>query len=69
MDVSVWFWKTRVANQPGVKNMQFGATTKAINGPIECSGGGNQTPQKRYQIYLKVADAFGVKKKASSSGC
>ncbi|KAL0265744.1 UNVERIFIED_CONTAM: hypothetical protein PYX00_011459 [Menopon gallinae] len=68
MDVSVWFWKTRVASQPGVKNMQFGATTKAINGPIEC-GGKSQTPQKRYQIYLKVAEAFGIKKKATSDGC
>ncbi|KCZ76778.1 hypothetical protein H311_02220 [Anncaliia algerae PRA109] len=69
MDVSIWFWQNRVANQPGVKEGQFGATTKAINGPIECSGGGNDTPQKRYDIYTKVAKILGVTNLASPDGC
>ncbi|RVD93253.1 endochitinase [Tubulinosema ratisbonensis] len=69
IDVSIWFWKNRVANEPGVKDGQFGATTKAINGPIECSGGGSETPQKRYDIYTKVAKAMGVENLASPDGC
>lgn len=69
MDVSIWYWQSKVATAPGVKEMKFGATTKAINGAIECSGSGNATPKKRFEIYKKVAQAFGVSNLASEDGC
>nr|ALV66657.1 putative endochitinase [Muscidifurax raptorellus] len=66
--VSVWYWKERVRPVVGDSN-KFGLTTKAINGALECSGGWNEQAANRYQYYLKVADALGVKNKASESGC
>ncbi|XP_046399308.1 endochitinase At2g43610-like [Ischnura elegans] len=69
MRVSVWYWTERVRPQLGGRYDCFGKTTKAINGAIECSGGYNSVAAKRYQYYLKVADALGVQNKASERGC
>ncbi|XP_046398677.1 endochitinase At2g43620-like [Ischnura elegans] len=69
MLVSVWYWRTKVRRQLGSKFDCFGLTTKAINGAIECSNGYNETAAKRYQYYLKVADALGIQNKASERGC
>nr|ALV66649.1 putative endochitinase [Nasonia oneida] len=66
--VSVWYWEARVKPVVGGSN-QFGLTTRAINGAIECSGGWNERAANRYQIYLQVADALGVWNKASENGC
>ena len=67
--VSVWYWTARVRPQIAGRENQFGATTKAINGAIECSGGWNERAANRYRIYLKVADALGVMNKAVEDGC
>lgn len=67
--VSVWYWKERVRPTLCQNKNKFGATTKAINGAIECSGGYNQRAANRYQIYLKVAKALHVTNLASESGC
>lgn len=68
---STWFWKNRVENQPGVKGgKKFGLTTKAINGPLECSGGGNVTSaKKRYSVYKILCEEMGIKDIASEGGC
>ncbi|MEV0246787.1 chitinase [Nocardia sp. NPDC050712] len=58
--VSFWYWRTRVAVAPGY-GQGFGATTKAINGALECSGGDSTKAEKRYEIYTKVAAALNEK--------
>nr|ALV66651.1 putative endochitinase 2 [Spalangia endius] len=67
--VSVWYWKARVRPQIRGQEDCFGATTNAINGAIECSGGFNQQAYNRYQKYLKVADAMNIRNKARENGC
>ncbi|KAJ8684216.1 hypothetical protein QAD02_020008 [Eretmocerus hayati] len=69
VDVSTWYWRDRVRPQVASKKGQFGATTRAINGAIECSGGFNQRASNRYQCYLKVADALKITNKDAENGC
>ncbi|KAJ1908723.1 hypothetical protein IWQ60_011562, partial [Tieghemiomyces parasiticus] len=64
--VSLWYWKARVHNAPGVSEGKFGAATKAINGGLEC-GTGSPTPAKRFAIYEKVLKAFNVQATPDSS--
>lgn len=66
---AIWFWKTRVWNQGDVSKLRFGSATKAINGPIECSGGKNQQAIHRWEIYQKVAGALNAQPKATEGGC
>ncbi|WEL39531.1 endochitinase [Encephalitozoon hellem] len=68
-DVSIFYWETRVANAPGVKENHFGATTKAINGALECTGSNVDKSKKRYEIYKALVEAFGVSNPADESGC
>lgn len=68
VDVSTWYWETRVRPVLGNSN-QFGLTTKAINGGIECSGGPNERAQKRYAFYQKIADVMKIQNKAVENGC
>jgi chitinase len=65
MDSSEWFFSRIVTDDSG----QFGLTTKAINGAIECSPSytGN-TPQKRYEIFDALAKRVGLTG-YSSAGC
>ncbi|EJW02692.1 hypothetical protein EDEG_02924 [Edhazardia aedis USNM 41457] len=65
---AIWFWKEIVRVAEGVKDNHFGATTKAINGPLEC-GTGSETPAKRYGIYKKVAEVLSITDLADESGC
>lgn len=69
--VSEWFWDNRVATAQGVKDKkQFGLTTKAINGALECKGNANiDKSKKRYAIYKSIAKAMGITNPASESGC
>ncbi|ELQ76425.1 putative chitinase [Trachipleistophora hominis] len=69
MQTSVWYWQTKVANAPGVKENKFGATTKAINGALECKGQNVDKSKKRYDIYKKVVKVLNIKNPASESGC
>ncbi|ELA42015.1 uncharacterized protein VICG_00862 [Vittaforma corneae ATCC 50505] len=68
--VSEWFWDKKVMTAPGVKDKkQFGSTTKAINGAIECGGSGTDQAKKRYTLYKSMAKAMGITNLASEAGC
>lgn len=67
---SMWYWDKRVLTAPGVKDKkQFGLTTKAINGPIECGKGSNPQAEKRYKLYKAIAKEMGVTNLAANTGC
>ncbi|XP_058795552.1 uncharacterized protein LOC131666711 [Phymastichus coffea] len=68
VQVSTWYWETRVRPVLGKSN-KFGLTTKAINGAIECSGGWNERAANRYKVYLKIAEVMKIKDKAVENGC
>ncbi|CAL8128785.1 unnamed protein product [Orchesella dallaii] len=55
-----WFWGERVHNQAGVQQGRFGASTRAINGGLECSAPGNAQAQARFRLYGNVRRAFGL---------
>jgi hypothetical protein len=39
-DTALWYWRAAVHDYPGVTQGHFGASTRAINGQLECSGSG-----------------------------
>lgn len=58
-------------DQNGVQQGQFGVTTKAINGGLEC-GSNPPNPNgrvKRFQLYGQVRRAFGLPGAGDNSGC
>jgi len=59
-DTAFWYWKTSVHGQPGVAEGQFGVTTRAINGALECSGPHQDLAVKRFNMYKIVRVAFGI---------
>ncbi|OAG29557.1 hypothetical protein NEDG_00690 [Nematocida displodere] len=65
---SIWFWNTNVMTSKAPLT-QFGLTTKAINGSIECGKGQQPAPVNRWQNYQKIAKVLGVTNLASESGC
>ena len=67
--VSFWYWKVNVHSRPGVSSGQFGVTTNAINGGLECSGPYQDKARKRFDIYKKVLTAFNINEAAIESGC
>jgi len=65
MDSGAWFFETIVTDRSG----QFGLTTKAINGALECPTGSVSTKAKqRYEIFVAIATAVGMTG-YSESGC
>nr|XP_019546612.2 endochitinase At2g43590-like [Aedes albopictus] len=58
MRVSVWFWEARVRPEGGPSSNNFGLTTKAINGGLEPPG--SDLARRRYNLYVRVANALGV---------
>ena len=64
MDSGAWFFETNVTDETG----KFGLTTKAINGPLECSSGSSTTAKHRYEIFVALASAVGMTG-YSESGC
>lgn len=64
---ALWYWKSRVHAQ--VQGGEFGKSTKAINGALECSGGATDKPKKRFEIYKKVMVAFGITEAPIERGC
>jgi hypothetical protein len=57
LDSAAWFFETDVTDSGG----QFGLTTEAINGGIECCDGcSSTTPQKRYEIFVALANHVGL---------
>ena len=69
MDVSTWYWNERVAKDPGVKAKKFGASTKMINGALECTGSNVDKSKKRYAIYKSIAGVLGETDLAKEEGC
>jgi predicted chitinase len=68
--VSIWYWDNIVMKEPGVKDgKQYGLTTKANNGPLECGKGGSDKTKRRYKLYQSIAKAMGIKEVASEAGC
>eukprot|EP00808_Paulinella_micropora_P029593 g7498.t1 len=66
--VTFSYWKRVVHNAPGVQQGQFGASTNAINGAIECRVW-NQNAQRRFEFYKKILPIFGVNETPNSAGC
>ena len=52
-----------------VSQGQFGASTMAINGALECKGPIKERAKKRFQVYKKVLVAFHVTTLANEKGC
>jgi predicted chitinase len=70
MDVSIWFWEKNVAHMPGVHDKsKFGASTRAINGAVECQGANIEQSKRRYRIYKELCKEMGITKMASEEGC
>ena len=67
-----WFWKTNViGGQYGqaVKRGQFGASTNAINGGLECRGNNQDKAKKRFKMYKKILIAFNIQTRPDETGC
>lgn len=62
------FWKTKVSVSDGVQRGEFGVSTKAINGAIECPGRAD-VARKRFEIYKKCLARFRVDEQPNESGC
>ena len=68
--VSFWYWDSEVRNKEGVKEGKYGATTNAINGPIECEKKSNpKAVEKRNSNYTEVLKAFGIEDAPDTTGC
>jgi predicted chitinase len=66
---AAWYWKSHVHTAAGVSQGKFGASTKAINGALECSGGDTTKPKKRFEFYKTILKAFGDSSTPDESGC
>jgi predicted chitinase len=65
-----WFWRKNVGKNASVRSGYFGASTKIINGGLECGGGAYQDKaRKRYEIYKKVLKEFRVNEIPIENGC
>ncbi|CAL8132456.1 unnamed protein product [Orchesella dallaii] len=64
-----WYWGSRVHDAPGVQEGKFGASTRAINGALECSTPNHYQAVSRVRIYGKVRAAFGLEGPGDPSGC
>jgi chitinase len=54
---AVWYWVSFVQSQ---MSQGFGATIRAINGPLECDGKNPATVQKRVEYYKDYCNQLGV---------
>lgn len=69
-DTAYWYWESFVSPAPGVRNGLFGASTKAINGALECGPGGNIAAAKsRFKIYQTVFEALELPGVPLEAGC
>ncbi|KAI5193298.1 hypothetical protein NEMIN01_2457, partial [Nematocida minor] len=65
---SIWYWNTKVMTSKSPLS-NFGETTKAINGAIECGKGPNAAAKNRWTNYQAIAKILGVTQLASENGC
>ncbi|PWA00685.1 hypothetical protein BB558_003261 [Smittium angustum] len=68
-DVSFWYWGSWVRTNSDVLKGKFGASTKMINGALECNGADKTKAKKRFEIYKKVLAVFEPKLKPIENGC
>ncbi|KAJ0435427.1 putative chitinase [Helianthus annuus] len=54
---ALWYWMNNVRPVIG---QGFGATIRAINGPLECDGGNPATVSSRVQYYTQYCNQLGV---------
>jgi len=66
---SMWYWASRVHNAPGVQDGRFGASTRAINGDLECDGDFQHVARKRFEMYNIVRSAFNLGGNGDERGC
>ena len=64
-----WYWKKAVGSVLDVKRGYFGASTKAINGPNECSGQNMEKAVNRFGIYKIVMNNFSLNETPIENGC
>jgi len=65
-----WFWRINVHSAPGVQQGQFGSTTRAINGNLECNNpGGHSIARHRFEMYGRVRAAWGLGGAGIETGC
>lgn len=69
-DSAFWFWRRDVHNFPGVQQGHFGATTRAINGNLECvNPGGHHIARLRFERYQRIRTAWGLAGPGIETGC
>jgi len=69
-NAAYWFWKINVHSQAGVAEGRFGATTRAINGNLECNNSaGHATARHRFQMYGRIRAAWGLSGAGDERGC
>jgi chitinase len=69
-DSAFWFWRTVVHNFPGVQQGHFGATTRAINGALECNDpNGHHIARRRFAMYGQVRSVWGLPGAGIETGC
>ena len=64
---ALWYWKKYVHGL--ATTGQFGATTNAINGGLECRGAYQATAKKRFEIYKCVLLKLSITETPNESGC
>jgi predicted chitinase len=64
-----WFWKTNVAIDSAVKEGKFGATTKRINGLLECRGERLERAKLRFEFYKTIIKVFDIQEAPIEAGC
>ncbi|OMH84380.1 Acidic endochitinase SP2 [Zancudomyces culisetae] len=68
--VTYWYWKTIIHPIPDVSlNGHFGASTKAINGALECTGANVDRAKERFEIYKKILKVLEPNEEANEKGC
>lgn len=69
-DSAFWFWRLNVHNAPGVQQGHFGATTRAINGNLECNDpGGHHIARLRFERYSRIRGNWGLPGAGIETGC
>jgi predicted chitinase len=66
---AVWFYKKNKMDGPA-KQGDFAATTRIINGKLECDGGsGAANQKKRVATYTRVRQCFGLGAPSKNPTC
>lgn len=66
---AVWFYTTNKMDVPAKKG-DFAATTRIINGKLECDGGPGANNQKtRVATYKRVRKCFGLGEPSKNPSC